>query len=66
MEISTNRQFEEAEFKVINTTLLLVEGLDAPRAQNIKSCLNCALMDKYDLSQGRFFRDFTSRLTVLL
>ena len=60
MEISTNGQFGEAEFKVINTALILVEGLDAPRAQNFKSCLNSALMDKYDLSLGRFFRDFTS------
>ena len=49
MEVSTSGPFEESEFKVRNTTLLLVEGPDVPTTQNIKICLNVALMVKYEL-----------------
>ena len=57
MEISTNGTFGKAEFKVRNTTLLLVEGSYAPTPQNIKSCLNGALIGKYELLLDQFFRD---------
>ena len=59
IEVSVNGPFQEPTFKIRKITLLIVEGPDSPTAQNIKSCLNNALMEKYELSMDHFFCDFT-------
>ncbi len=59
MEITNKWPFDGPQYNLKNMTLLFVEGPDAPNAQNIKSCLNAALLDKYELSMDHFFRGFT-------
>ncbi len=59
MEINNKGPFDSSLFNMKNVTLLLIEGLETPSAQNIKNCLNAALLDKYELSMDHFFRGFT-------
>ena len=47
------------QFTLKNVTLVLVEGPDHPNAQNIKSCLNEALVNKYSTTFNFFTRGFT-------
>ena len=54
MEVSVNGPLQGPTFKIRNIALLIVEGPDSPTAQNIKICLNNALMKKYELSMDHF------------
>ena len=58
IEVGDNGPFQEPTFKIRNIILLIVEVPDSPTAQNIKSRLNNALLEKYELSMDQFFRDF--------
>ena len=47
------------QFTLKNVTLALVEGPDHPSTQNIESCLNEALVNKYSTTFDFFIRGFT-------
>ncbi len=51
--------FADAEFEIKTPTLLIVEGPDSPTPSNIRTCLNVALLQKYEISIDYFRRSFT-------
>ncbi len=59
MEMKEEGPFRTVEFYIRAVTLLLEEGPDIPSASNIRSCLNRALIEKYEISLDDFTRNLT-------